>query len=434
MLPSQTKGAKVRRFQWVSVTLLLMVGIVNLLDRSTLAIANHNVAAELHLTKAKMGLLLSAFSWAYALSQLPLGVALDRIGARLVLGIGLFVWSVAQLFGGLVTSLHQFMVARVVLGIGESPTYPAGAKVIADWFNKRERGGPTGIFLSSPTISPMIAPPILTALMLAYGWRNMFIIMGVFGIALSVIWYVVARDRKDVALTPEENAYFDGSSEPEAPKRVLSFAEWRGLFTQPSMWGIVFGFVGVIYMVWLYLTWLPDYLKEERHLSIAKVGWVASIPYIFATCGALFSGFFADHLLRRGASPINSRKWPICIGLLGSAAFSAPFAYTPDLTTAIAYLCVLMFFLYMASAGAWALVNVATPNHMIATVGGFQNFGGYLGGSLAPIITGWLVGHTDSFKGALMLSAAVAFVAAFVYFVLVREPIRDVAPDSPAGD
>jgi sugar phosphate permease len=428
-MSSRSKGPTVRRFQLVSVALLVLVGIVNLLDRSTLAIANHNVGEDLHLSPTQMGLLLSAFSWAYAFSQLPLGVALDRMGARLVLGLGLFVWSVAQLFGGLVTSLQQFIVARVVLGIGEAPTFPAGAKIIADWFNKRERGGPTGIFLSSPTISPMIAPPILTVLMLKFGWRNMFIVMGAIGILLSVVWYLLARDRKDVTLTREENSYFDGSDEPETVPRILSFAEWRGLFTQASMWGIVFGFVGVIYMVWLYLTWLPVYLEHERHLSIARVGWVACIPYFFGTLGTLFCGFLADHLLRQGVSPINSRKWPICVGLLGSAAFTVPVAYTPGATMAVVYLCVVMFFLYMASGGAWALVNVATPNHMVATVGGFQNFGGYFGGSFAPVITGWLVQQTHSFQSALMLSAGVAFVAAFVYFVLVRAPIRDVAPD-----
>src|SRR5580693_3420549 len=198
MIHTRDKSAKVRRFQWISVGLLLAVGIVNILDRSTLAIANSNVSGDLHLSPAQMGLLLSAFSWAYAFSQLPIGVLLDRIGARIVLGVGLFCWSVAQLCGGLVVTLRQFLTARVFLGIGEAPTYPAGAKIIADWFNKSERGKPTGIFLASPTISPMLAPPVITALMLNVGWRRMFIIMGAAGIVLSIVWYLVARDRKHV--------------------------------------------------------------------------------------------------------------------------------------------------------------------------------------------------------------------------------------------
>jgi sugar phosphate permease len=403
------------------------VGIVNILDRSTLSIANHNISGDLHLSPKQMGLLLSAFSMAYAFSQLPLGVVLDRIGARVVLGAGLFVWSVAQLFGGFVTSLRQFMVARVCLGIGEAPTYPAGAKVIADWFNKTERGKPTGIFLASPTISPMLAPPVITALMLNVGWRRMFIIMGAAGIVLSIVWYLVARDRKHVVLTPEEAAYFDETNEASAIQRSLTFEEWLGLFRQRTTWGIVLGFIGVIYMIWLYITWLPGYLEQERHLSVARTGWVASIPYIFGTLGTLFSGSLADGLLRRGVSAINSRKWPICVGLLGGALFTIPAAYTPGVTMAVVYLCVVMFFLYMASGGAWALVNVAAPNHMVGTVGGLQNFGGYFGGSFAPLITGWSVQETHSFTGALTTASAVALTAALIYFVLVDKPIRDIA-------
>jgi MFS family permease len=431
MTQRRDKSAKVRRFQWISVSLLLVVGIVNILDRSTLAIANQNVSGDLHLSPTQMGLLLSAFSWAYAFSQLPVGILLDRIGARIVLGVGLFFWSLAQLAGGFVTSLRQFLTARVLLGIGEAPTYPAGAKIIADWFNKRERGTPTGTFLASSTISPMIGPPIITALMLYVGWRKMFITMGVVGIVLSIAWYLVARDRKHVVLTAEENAYFDQSNDSTAVTRKLTHAEWRGLFQQRTTWGILLGFIGDIYMIWLYITWLPDYLEKERHLSIARTGWVVSIPYLFGILGSLFAGVLADALLRSGVSPMNSRKWPICIGLLGGACFTIPVAYTPGTTAAVAYLCVVMFCLYMTSGGAWALVNVAAPNHMVASVGSLQNFGGYLGGSVAPVLTGWLVGRTHSFKSALMLSSAVAFAAALVYFFLVKQPIRDVARPAP---
>ena len=126
---------------------------------------------ELGLSASQMGLLLSAFSFSYAFSQLPIGALLDRFGARLMLGLGMFVWSVAQLFGGFVQSLQQFLFARISLGIGEAPQFPAGAKVVSEWFALRERGRPTGIFMTSSTIGPALAPPILTVLLLAFGWR-----------------------------------------------------------------------------------------------------------------------------------------------------------------------------------------------------------------------------------------------------------------------
>ena len=421
----RSAGPTVRRYQWISVALLLMVGIINILDRATLGVANVNISKDLGLNPTQMGDLAAAFSLAYAFTQLPLGVLLDRVAARVALGAGLFFWSAAQLCGGFITSLHQFIGTRVALGIGESPTFPAGAKFLADWFNKRERGAPTGIFLSSSTISPMIAPPLLTALMLWVGWRQMFIVMGVAGIVLSIIWYLVARDRKSVALSPEEGAYFDDGHHAGAFQRTMTFHEWRGLFAQPTMWGIVLGFFGTIYCVYLYQTWLFAYLHNERHLTFEKTGWVAAIPYFFGMLGSLFSGFFADFLLRRGVQPINTRKWPLCLGMLGYAVFAPAMAYTQNNALALVFLCCLMFFMYITSSGAWALVNFATPRHMIATVGGIQNFGGYFGGTLAASISGRLVQSTHSYQSSFVVSAIIAFVAACLYFVLVRAPIRD---------
>jgi len=428
----QSKSPRLKRIQWVALTFLTLAGIVNYLDRSTLSIANHSVTQELGLSASQMGLLLSAFSFAYAFSQLPVGVMLDRFGARIMLGLGMFVWSVAQLFGGLVTNLHQFLAARIALGIGEAPQFPAGAKVVSEWFAQHERGKPTGIFVTSSTIGPALAPPILTVLLLNFGWRNMFVIMGVLGIAVAIGWYIVYRNRKDVTLEPQELAHLTEGEPAQRKERNMSFAEWRGLFSKATTWGMIFGFMGVIYMVWLYLTWLPAYLEHERHLTIAKTGWIVSIPYLAGTLGMLSSGFIADGLMSRGVAPIRSRKWPICTGLIGAALFTVPAAFTPNLALAITYLSAAMFFVNMASGAAWALVSVAAPRHMVASLGSIQNFGGYFGGSFAPFITGLVVDKTHSFVNAFLISAGVAFAAALVYMFVVRTPIQDAEQQAAA--
>jgi MFS family permease len=428
MSAAPVRTARVRRYQWITVGLLLAVGVLNILDRTTLSVAGPEVSADLHLSHAQMGLLLSAFSWAYAFAQLPLGAVLDGVGARVVLGAGLFVWSTAQLLCGFVMSLPQFLAARVGLGLGEAPTYPAGVKLIADWFNPRERGAPTGAFLCSPTIAPIIGPPVITLLMASLGWRPMFTVLGLAGIALAAVWYAIARDRRNVALSAEDRAWFGDAANSGEAAAGFDFGERRGLFGQMSTWGIMLGFVGVIYLTWLYLTWLPGYLRDERHLSMGQAGWVASVPYVFGAFGALFGGWLADALVRRGMNPIVSRKWPICAGLVGSAGFTIPAARTPGMTACLVYLCLAMFFLYMANAGAWALVNVAAPVDRVATVGSLQNFCGYLGGSFAPIVTGWLVDATHSFVPGLVIGSGFALGAAMVYFLLVTGPIRGRMP------
>ena len=417
------KSPKLRRIQAAALVLLVISGLVNYLDRSTLSIANHSITTEMGLSASQMGLLLSAFSLPYAFAQLPMGALLDKFGARVMLGLGMLIWSVAQLAGGFVQSLQQFFGARMLLGIGEAPQFPAGAKVFSEWYAIGERGRPTGIFVASSTIAPALAPPLLTALMLAFGWRAMFVIMGVLGIATAIGWYLTYRDRRD---EPSEIEFLEGSSDSPEERKMTS-AEWRGLFAQRTTWGMIFGFMGVIYMVWLYLTWLPAYLEQERGLTLAKAGWVVAIPYLAGTLGQLSSGVVADRLLARGMTPIASRKWPICIGLLFAAVFTVPAAFTPNLTLAVTYISLAMYFVNLASGGAWALVSVAAPRRLVASLGSLQNFGGYLGGSMAPIITGVIVDTTHSFVNALLISAGVALAGALIYAFIVRDPIRDPA-------
>ena len=418
------KSAKIKRIQNVALTLLVIAGLINYLDRSTLSIANHSIREDMNLSATQMGALLSAFSLPYAFAQLPMGVLLDKFGARVMLGFGMMIWSVAQVAGGLVQSLNQFYLARLLLGVGEAPQFPAGAKVFSDWWAVHERGRPTGISVASTTIAPAIAPPLLTGLMLAFGWRGMFIIMGVLGVLAAVAWYIAYRDRRETTLTPEEIDYLEGDGV-KSDDRQMTGAEWRGLFKERTAWGLIFGFMGVIYMVWLYLTWLPSYLSDERGLTLAKVGWVAAIPYIFGTFGQLGSGVIADKLLAMGQSPINSRKWPICIGLFCAAGFTIPAAYTPNLVLAMTYISAAMFFLNLASGGSWALVSVAAPRRLVASLGSLQNFGGYLGGSVAPILTGVIVDRTGSFVNALLVAAAVAVVGGLFYLFVVKNPIAD---------
>jgi len=426
-----TKSRRLKKTQCIALGLLILAGIVNYMDRSTLAIANHSISQELGLSASQMGLLLSSFSLAYAFSQLPVGALLDRFGARAMLGLGMMVWSTAQVLVGFVGSLQQFLSVRVLLGIGEAPQFPAGAKVVSEWFAARERGGPTGLFNAASSIGPALAPPILTVLMLSFGWRTMFVLTGVFGMAVAVGWYIFYRNRNEVELTPSEVlSLADPSDRAINVSTKLTWLEWKGLFKYRSTWGMLVGFMGVVYMLWLYLTWLPVYLEHEHHLSIARTGWIVSIPFIFGAVGAVSGGFFADALMKRGVAPIRSRKWPICVGLIGAACFTIPAAYTPNTVLAVTYISMAVFFLNIASSGGWALVSVVVPRRLVASLGSLQNFGGYLGGSLAPFVTGVVVDRTHSFVNALLISAVVSFVAALIYMFVVDKPIASDAVPS----
>src|SRR5579862_2387695 len=213
-MASDTKPHKPRRIagiQIIAVSILSIAGVINYIDRGSLAIANTTIRADIGISATRMGILLSIFSLSYAISQLPMGILLDRFGERRVLGAGMFLWSLTQTATGLVRSFASFAGARVGLAVGESPFVVSAVKTVNDWFDVRDRATPMGIVNASTTLGQAIAPPILTVTMLALGWRGMFMLIGIPGLLLSIAWFAFYRDRKDVSLNECEMAYLEAS-------------------------------------------------------------------------------------------------------------------------------------------------------------------------------------------------------------------------------
>ncbi len=411
-----------RRTRSVALALLVVSGVINYLDRSTLSIANHQIREDLRLSLGEMGVLLSAFSWSYAFAQLPTGILVDKVGPRILLAVGLAIWSLAQACGGLARSLRLFVATRVMLGVGEAPQFPTGARVVSNWYPPRERGLPTGLFNSSSSLGPALAPPLLTALMESFGWRGMFFAMGGAGLLAALAWYVIYRDPQAAGLTAE--ALRSLRDEEDRSTGTVSFAQWLRLFQHRTTWGMMLGFACALYLIWLYLTWLPGYLEIEHHMSSIKIGFAASVPFIFGCCGSLAGGYISDVLAAWGLSPILSRKLPLVSGLFLMAIFTLPAAVTRDSNLAVLSIALAVFFGCVATANAWALVTVTAPSDYVASLGAIQNFGGYFGGSFAPIVTGYVVQSTGSFTLALLVGSVVAVASALLYLVVVREPIR----------
>jgi sugar phosphate permease len=420
---SVERSPRIKRIQRTALTLLVVAGCVNYIDRAALSIGNVLIRRDLGVSVADMGLLLSAFLWAYAFAQLPAGGMVDRFGPRRLLTAALGLWSLAQALAGLVTGFGQFVVVRAVLGLGEAPQFPSSARVVRDWFGGRDRGTATGIWNCSSTLGTAISAPLLTFLMLSFGWRWMFGIMGIAGLTVAAAWYALYRDASAVGLTAQENLYRTEDDTTGEGERV-TMDEWRRLFGCRTTWGMIMGFFGVVYLTWIFTAWLPGYLEIQRHMSIKATGWASSLPFIAGIFGSLFGGWLCDRLmLRHGLSPLNSRKYPMAAALAGMALFTIAAALVDSNALAIAFISAAMFLGYVASSSAWAMASVAAPTNCTASLGSMQNFGGYLGGALAPMVTGFIVQGTGSFVPALLFGAAVGLVCATGYLVIIRHPI-----------
>ncbi len=413
---------RVARIQIFAVSILSIAGVINYIDRGSLAIANTTIRADLGISATRMGILLSTFSLSYAICQLPVGVLLDRFGERKVLGAGMFLWSLTQTATGWVSGFGSFIGARVGLATGEAPFVISSVKTVNDWFNVRDRATPMGIINAATTMGQALAPPILTVTMLAFGWRGMFMLIGVPGLMLSIAWYVFYRDRRDVLLDDAESARL------AAPGTLgglagISFSQWLGLFRQRTMWGMMLGFGGINYTVWLYMSWMPNYLEAERHLSIAATGAVAMIPFFCGAVGMMLSGVIADWLVRRGVAPVKGYKTLLVTGLTGSGLCTLLVRYIPGATGAAFCIGMALFFTYLAGNAGWCLVQSIAPSGVVGSVAAIQNFGSFVCASFAPVITGWLLDRTHSFQLPLVICAAVSILGALSYLVIVKDPI-----------
>jgi MFS family permease len=399
-----TDEAERDRGQWLALTMLMSAGFVNYLDRTSLAIAASSIRAEMHLSASDIGALLAAFSLAYGLGQLPVGWLVDRFGPLRVLGLGLGTWSAAQMLTAAVPGLRTFVAMRVALGVGEAPFFPAGIKVVRQYFPEERRGRGIGAMNASTAIAQGVAPPLLTMVMLAVGWRSMFAAIGGVGLLLALLWRAAAKRV--------------GPPRGEAEQRI-SWATWTGLFRRRIVWGFMLGFGGVNYTTWFYIGWLPTYL-QTRGISVANSGWLAAIPFFAGSAGMYVSGVVADVRRRRGESLLRIYMSHIVGGLLLSAASTLVIARVGSLASAITCVSLALFWVHVAGTAAWAYVAAAMEPGLVATVCSIQNFGSYLIASIAPLVTGWLLDRTHSFGSAFGLCAAAGVAGAGVYWFVVR--------------
>ncbi len=417
-----TRSRRMQQLQWLAIGLCTAAIAVNYLDRATIAIANVKIREEFGLSATAMGALQSAWSICFAFAQIPTGFLVDRLGPHKLLGAALVLWSLAQTLGGLAVSYVQLLWARGVLGAFEAPAYPTSARVTANWFRTEHRGAPTGVFNTGASIGQAIAPPLLTALMLAFGWRQMFIVVGLIGVLFGVAWFIWYRDPERAKLPADGIAYLA----PNASDRTsrVTGRQWLHLFRFRTTWGLILGSFGSGYAVWMYLTWLPAYLETQHHVSIAKTGLLAVIPMLASVSGSLAGGYMTDRLARSGMELIASRRLPTVCGYVASACMTALAATSTTPGPALAFISLAMFCLFFALAGKWTLITAVTPQNYCASASAIQNFGGYLGGTLSPIATGYVLDRTGSFVVALGIGAAFTGFAAAVFLLGVRTRIR----------
>jgi ACS family D-galactonate transporter-like MFS transporter len=421
--------ARPSRARFAMLALIATGTLVNYLDRTVLGIAAPALTRDLGIDAAVMGIVFSAFSWSYAASQVPGGLFLDRFGTRVTYALSVGFWSLFTLLHSLAGGLTSLLGLRLALGVSEAPCFPANSRVVATWFPQSERALATGVYTVGEYVGLAFLSPVLFWLLVNHGWRSLFIVCGAIGFAFVLLWIAKYRDppeHKGVNAAELDLIAAGGGLVGSDGKTVrIDWSKAGKLLGFRQMWGICLGqFAGNSTLVF-FLTWFPTYLATERHMAFLKIGFYAVLPFIAASIGVLFGGWWSDAMLRRGMSANVARKAPIITGLLlASTIITANFV---ESNTAVIAILSLAFFAQGMAALGWTLVSDIAPKGMLGLTGGIFNLAANLAGIVTPLVIGVIVAGTGSFFYALAFVGALALMGALAY-IFVLGDVKRIEP------
>lgn len=432
-MTSTTQQPTVTRY--VIPALLFVSVVINYLDRANLSIAAPLLARDLALDSVRMGLVFSAFGWSYVLCQVPGGWLVDRVHPRRLYAVLIALWSVATALLGFSAGLAMLFALRLAIGALEAPSFPINNRVVTTWFPERERATAIGFYTSGQFVGLAFLTPVLMVLQIHFGWRSLFVIVGLIGMVWAAAWYAIYRgplsargiNPEEIELIRQGGGLVDLSEQNEAgAERKFNAGDLGHVLSKSKLWGLYIGQYAATSMQWFFMTWFPIYLVRYRGMSLHQAGWLGSLPFLAAFCGILCSGMISDLLVRRGCSLSVARKTPIVTGLLLSTSIiGANYVRTPGLV--ISFMTLAFFGNGFASI-TWSLVSAIAPQRLIGLTGGVFNFIGNISSITVPVVIGALVRGGD-FSLAVSYISGMALIGALSYILIIGRIER--LPDKP---
>lgn len=442
---AQAAGASATRTKkrFAILAMLFVVTTINYADRATLSIAGPALSKELGIDAVTMGYIFSAFGWSYVIAQLPGGWLLDRFGSKLVYACSILLWSIFTLLQGGISfitanvglAVVTLFALRFLVGAAEAPSFPANGRIVASWFPANERGTASAIFNSAQYFATVLFAPLMGWITHSYGWPAVFVVMGLLGVALSVVWLkTVHTPRNHPGVNKAELDYIAAggalvnmdqpgtqsrSFAPSASNSAPKLGYIKQLLSNRMLMGVYVGQYCITTLTYFFLTWFPVYLVKERGMSILNAGFVAALPAICGFAGGVLGGVISDALLRRGKSLTLARKTPIVIGMLLST--SMILCNYVDSAAVVVAIMSLAFFGKGLGALGWAVVSDTSPKEISGLSGALFNTFGNTAGITTPIVIGYLIKGTGSFNTALVFVAANALVAVCCYLFVVGD-------------
>jgi MFS family permease len=383
-------------YRWNIMLLLAAAQAIAYIDRANLAVINPQLIRVYAYTPTEAGALLSIFNYAFTVSLLAAGPFTDWVRPRISFPLGVGTWSLATMLCSLTRAFAPLAACLALLGIGESAMIPSGSRVIRETFEKKHRALAVGTFFAGNKIGLTVGIPLATLLLVNLGWPFVFIVTGALGFVWIAWWLLVYRaSAQEAAATAATDAQ--------------SAIRWSTLLRYRTTWGVMLGQAGYLYIYYVFATWLPGYLVLQRNLSALNTGFIGMLAFLIGTVCVILGGWAGDKLIARGARVTLVRKGFAVGGLLGATLFTIAAAYTTETVMAVTLLTLAVASVSFSTAAVNAMPIDVAPPHIVSSLVSLQNFGGNVGGSFAPVVTGFLL-RGDDFTVPLLVAAGVALV------------------------
>jgi len=433
---------KMTKFRWVVALMIFLVYTVAAADRANLGMALPFMRKEFAMSNTEAGGLASLFLLAYAIAQIPSGFMFSKFGVHKIFSFAMVATSMATGLIGTAGSVFMLKVYRFILGLAEGPLPLGITSTINHWFPPNEKGTVTGIFLSAAKFGPVVVPPLCAWIVVAYGWREIFYVFAFPGILLSVVWYILVKNKPSESphCSAAECQYIESGVQPitdnqkvQLPKRTYNLvwldklvrakkmtplATKEEIFRSWDIWGSALGYFFMVAIVNVLLTWIPTYLMTVKKFNILKIGMVAAAPWVGAVAGNLVGGWFSDKILNKRRKP-NMMLTAFTTIFMMYSLINAP--NDPYILSALLFMVGFMLNLGYSAYMVYPMGLTTKKSFPIAC--SVVNMSGQLGGAAAPLITGMLL-DKYSWDAVWIFLAICSFLCLMTLFT-IKEPVDD---------
>jgi len=411
--PIRVMAPPAGKYRWIVMWLLFAAMVINYVDRQMIGFLKPTLSTEFGWSETDYADIVFWFQASYAVFYLIFGRVMDKIGARWGLGIAFLIWQIGHMMHGAARDLSHFIMARMLLGVGEAGGFPGGIKAVAEWFPKKERAFATGLFNAGTNIGAIVTPLVVPILVLSFGWQAAFVVTGLLGLVWLPIWLIVYRRPREVkTLTQGELEWIE-----QDPADTVEKIGWKKLLTVKETWAYAAGKFLIDPIWWMFLFWLPDFLGKNYGLDLKTFGPPIVAIYLLSDVGSVGGGWMSGRFMKSGMSLNKARKLTMLICALCAVpvAFAA---FASNLWVAVLIIGLATAAHQGFSANLYAFPGDVFPRSAVGSVVGIGGMLGGIGGMIMAKYAGFVLDKIGTYTPIFVVAASAYLVALLVVHLI----------------